>query len=124
MKHPIQPLENDEMGVPRFHPNRIVQHLLEVGKQNGCGLNELACMDFSRDDREQFAQLVGYSLGGFAELSYATDDTVEAARLMLKGDTEEQARIKSMQAALDGLRGAIRDAATIAFNVHPDDLRP
>jgi hypothetical protein len=36
-------------------------------------------MDFSDEDRIQFAQLVGYSLSGFSELSYIDDATYEQA---------------------------------------------
>ncbi len=36
-------------------------------------------MGFSDEDREQFAQLIGYSLNGFGELSYVSEETYEAA---------------------------------------------
>jgi hypothetical protein len=80
-KHPIQPLEKDPNGVVRFKGNSIVKHLLNNG---GIDLNQIACMDFPREDREQFAQLIGYSLSGFAELSYVTDETYFAAEHMFE----------------------------------------
>lgn len=77
MKHPIQPLDLDDHGTLRFKANAIVQHLLNHG---GIDLNALAMMNFSKEDREQFAQLIGYSLCGFGELSYVSDETYDAAR--------------------------------------------
>jgi len=76
MKHPIQPLALDEHGKLRFKENKIVRFLLDNGKHN---MNSLACENFSQEDREQFAQLIGYSLTGFGELSYVSDETYESA---------------------------------------------
>jgi len=81
MKHPIQPLELDEEGKIRFKQNAIVRYLLDSG---GIDMNQLALIPFSQDDREQFAQLIGYSLCGFGELSYVSDETLEAAEKMSK----------------------------------------
>jgi hypothetical protein len=74
--HPLQPLIQDQHGTLRFKANAIVQFLLEHGPHD---LNKLALMDFSDEDRIQFAQLVGYSLSGFSELSYVDDATYEQA---------------------------------------------
>lgn len=49
----------------RFKENSIVRFLLDGGPFD---LNMLARMPFSVEDREQFAQLIGYSLEGFGEL--------------------------------------------------------
>lgn len=44
-----------------------MEYLLErVGLQE---LNTIAAMNFGREDREQFAQLIGYSVDGFGDLS-------------------------------------------------------
>lgn len=86
MKHPIQPLEPDDRGVLRFKKNRVVRHLLAVGAQHGCGLNELARMGFPDEDRAQFAQLIGYSLDGFCDLGYVSDETRDRA---VKQQTDE-----------------------------------
>jgi hypothetical protein len=75
-RHPIQPLEHDENGVIRFKANAIVKHLLDAG---GIDLNQLARMEFAREDREQFAQLIGYSLSGFSGLDYVSAETLAAA---------------------------------------------
>jgi hypothetical protein len=76
MKHPIQPLIKDIHGRLRFKENRIVTFLLENGWYD---MNSLAKEDFSQEDREQFAQLIGYSLDGFGTLSYVSDETYLAA---------------------------------------------
>jgi hypothetical protein len=75
-KHPTQPLVAADQGIVRFKPNKIVQFLLDAGPFD---LNKLACMNFDAEDREQLAQLIGYSLSGFSELSYVSDKTYKAA---------------------------------------------
>lgn len=62
--------------VIRFRKNAIVEKLLEAGPFN---MNTLAVMGFSRDDLEQFAMLIGYSVSGFGDLSYARKKTVAKA---------------------------------------------
>lgn len=70
-KHPMQPLLRDEHKTVRFKKNALVTYLLDNG---GLDMNHLAVVPgISQDDRTQFAQLIGYSLGGFHELSYVTD---------------------------------------------------
>lgn len=68
--HPPQPLIRAKDGVVRFKENAIVRFLLDAGPFD---MNQLALMPFSDEDRAQFAQLIGYSLGGFGDLSYVTD---------------------------------------------------
>ena len=65
----MQPLIRDH-GIIRFKENKIVCALLEFSRERGFGLNEIAERDFPRNDREQFAQLIGYSLYGASDLSY------------------------------------------------------
>lgn len=77
MKHPSQPIQNKN-GILRFKENAIVRHLLEHGRKHGCGLNEIACMNFPREDRIQLAQLIGYDLDSYGELSYVNEDKGEA----------------------------------------------
>ena len=74
--HPMQPVEFDANGVARFKSNAIIEHLFDTGALN---LNDLAVLDFSDADRMQIAQLLGYSVSGFGDLSYASDDIVAAA---------------------------------------------
>ena len=78
MKNPIQPLENDASGVLRFKSNRIVEHLLDTHPT--CDMNKLATLEFSDDDRQQFAQLIGYSLDGYGSLAgYVSDEAYAPA---------------------------------------------
>ncbi len=75
-KHPVQPLLIDGNGTIRFKKNAIVEFLLDAGPHD---MNSLAMMPWSDEDREQFAQLIGYSLGGFSELSYVSEKTYHRA---------------------------------------------
>lgn len=78
--HPLQPLVRDPSGVIRFRENAIVRYLLEASKQGRrCDLNALAILPFTQEDREQFAQLIGYSLSGFGDLSYVSKGTYARA---------------------------------------------
>lgn len=70
-KHPMQQIVMDEHGTARFQRNAIVRYLLDAGP---FGMNDLGVLPFDRDDREQFAQLIGYSVGGFCDLSYASEE--------------------------------------------------
>lgn len=76
--HPMQPVIRDEIGVVRFKPNAIIEHLFATGALD---MNVLATMPFSREDRMQIAQQLGYSVSGFGDLSYATSEMVNAADL-------------------------------------------
>lgn len=76
-KNPMQPFVM-EKNVVRFKRNKLVEYLLDKG---GLNLNDLAAMEdeFSQDDWQQFAQLIGYSLCGYHELSYVSDKNAKAA---------------------------------------------
>jgi hypothetical protein len=125
MKHPIQPLAPDSQGRLRFHPNAIVQHLLDT--HTSLGMNQLAMLDFTDDDRQQFAQLIGYSLGGYSELrSYVDDVAYAAACEIANGADERDARIIGLESKLAELREAIdalREPVARVFEMHPDDLK-
>lgn len=122
MNQPLQPLETDPNGRLRFKPNKIVQHLLDHG---GIDLNQIACLDFPQENHEQFAQLIGYSLNGFGELSYVRDFTFNAAELMgCEGITEDQARIKALEDTLEEVREGLKTATCAAFRICPEDLNP
>jgi len=75
--HPIQPVERDEDGVLRFKKNAIVRALLDTGRLD---MNDIMVLPFSADDRQQFAQLIGYSVSGYEELSYHDPNVVAAVR--------------------------------------------
>lgn len=75
-KHPMQPLYLDVNDTIRFRSNKIVERLLAYSPLD---LNDLARMTFTVEDREQFTQLIGYSVCGFGELSYVSDEGRDAA---------------------------------------------
>lgn len=55
----------------RFVANRIVGTLLAT---SGLNLNDIAGMDFTNEERAQFAQLIGYSVSGWSGLSCVTEE--------------------------------------------------
>lgn len=122
-KMPMQPVINDEHGHLRFDANLVVRRLLDEAQKRGFGLNELACCSFPREHREQFAQLIGYSLSGASDLSYFSTETLEAAHASFTGGkSEHEARADHLRDQLDAFKAAIRPAVAALFGVHPDDL--
>ncbi len=86
-------------------------------------MNDLAIIPFDNEDREQFAQLIGYSLSGYGSLSYVSNDSYDTAAYMeTNGDNELVAENKVLKEELTELRRHVKEMAVIAFNVHPDDL--
>ena len=83
-KHPIQPIINVN-GIYRFKQNKIVRYLLDNG---GIDLNQIAILacegEFSKEEQSHFAQLIGYSVGGYADLSYVTNKEYERATAQLE----------------------------------------
>lgn len=73
---PNQPTYTDEHGVLRFQHNAIVRFLLDAGAFD---MNRLSMMPFSDEDRAQFAQLIGYSVSGWGDLSYVSDERYDSA---------------------------------------------
>lgn len=123
-KLPMQPVINDEHGHVRFDANLVVRKLLDESQKRGFGMNELACCDLPREHREQFAQLIGYSLSGASELGYFSTETIEAAHASFtEGKTEHEARADYLREQLDAFKVAIRPAVADLFGVHPDDLQ-
>jgi hypothetical protein len=124
MKNPIQPLV-DVQGVTRFKANAIVRHLIDT--HPACDMNTLARMDFSDDDRQQFAQLIGYSLSGYGELqSYVDDEAYATAAHMADGLDERDARIAALEQKLAEVRAAadaLREPVARLLEMHPDDLK-
>lgn len=126
MKQPIQPLYKDEHGVLRFHPNKIVDWMLDAGREGlRFDLNTIACLpDVSREDYAQLMQLIGYSHSGFGGLSCATDEVYNAAyNMYTNGMTEEQARIADLTEKLTEVRRLVKELAPVLFHIHPNDLQ-
>lgn len=79
--HPMQPVVLDEKKRGRFKANEIIRYLLDNA---GIDLNHLALQNFCQEDREQFAQLIGYSVSGYGELSYVSNKSYNKADKALK----------------------------------------
>jgi len=119
-KQPIQPLYLDKHGTLRFKENKIVRYLLDNGEIT---LNGLARVDFPREDEEQFAQLIGYSLSGFGDISYVTDETYETAeRMYEEGESQLEAENKVLKEKLDKIKSGLREPIAELYGFHPDDL--
>jgi hypothetical protein len=74
--HPMQPVYRDENNVVRFKPNKILEYLFDIGALD---LNKIAAMSFPVEDRMQLAQLLGYSISGYSDLSYVTNGSANKA---------------------------------------------
>lgn len=118
--HPIQPLIEDEKGVERFKRNAIVCKLLDDGPFD---MNDIAMWNVSREDREQFAQLIGYSWCGACDLGYISDEVITTARRMKdEGQSEDAARADVLRAMVNEAKEKMRDGVAALFGLHPDDL--
>src|SRR5712671_4545568 len=73
--HPSQPLVWDGR-IIRFKSNAIVRVLLDAGPFD---MNQLAVMNFSQEDRAHLAHLIGYSVSGWGELSYVSEEHLAEA---------------------------------------------
>jgi hypothetical protein len=92
---PTQPIILDADGTVRFRENPVVRLLLDEAQKRGFGLNELAILTADRPDlypddaSAQLAELIGYSLAGYHELDYVSDERAlaasEAARRLVPG---------------------------------------
>jgi hypothetical protein len=119
-KHPIQPLQMED-GVLRFKRNRIVEYLLEKG---GIDMNAIARLDFSQEDREQFAQLIGYSHSGSGDLGYVSNELwYAAAEMHEKGVPELEARNAYLREQIREAQAGMREGVATLFGIHEDDLK-
>lgn len=124
-KHPIQPTYLDDNGTLRFKPNKIVEYLLKDQNGNFTKMNEIAVMDFSKEDRQQLAQLIGYSVSGFGGLSYVLGSGLEeiAYAQHEEGKSPEAARIEFLENELEEIKKGLRIAAAAAFNYCVEDFK-
>jgi hypothetical protein len=88
--HPMQPVYEDAHGTIRFRRNALVDTLVERDSERGRvypdfpartdgGLNWTGMQDFEQEDEEQLAQLIGYSVSGYHELSYVSNKSAAQA---------------------------------------------
>lgn len=130
--HPMQPVARDSEGTLRFKQNSIVRFLLDQGGGSrrsssvpgAASLNDLGAMPFPREDWEQFYQLIGYSVSGYAELDNVSDEMKDAAELMALNPEEDprEARIAALEVKLAYVRKKLRKGVAELYGLHPDDL--
>lgn len=86
----MQPVHEDAHGVFRFRKNVIVDALVDRDEERGRvypdfpartdgGMNWICAQDFAREDEEQLAQLVGYSVSGYCGMTYVSDESAARA---------------------------------------------
>jgi hypothetical protein len=82
----MQPLAWDDHGTLRFKANRIVRDMLDLATKAGIMDMNTIAIDaqlhgkYTREEQQQFAQLIGYSLTGYSELrQYVTDGAWDRA---------------------------------------------
>ena len=81
---PMQPIERDSDGVVRFRANAIVRWLLDAGPFD---MNQIGLLPgISQEDREQFYQLIGYSVSGYGELGLVSEESIAEAESASGGD--------------------------------------
>lgn len=117
----MQPIITDKHGTKRFKKNEIVARLLEEG---GIGLNDIALWDVSKEDRRQFAQLIGYSVSGYGGLDYVDDASYCAAERVAIDEQADpkDAEIASLREQLRDARRGMRRGVAALFECHPDNL--
>jgi hypothetical protein len=87
-RYPLQPIGIDDYGTVRFRANGIVRFLLDAGPFD---MNQIAVLPgITNEEREQFAQLIGYSVSGFNELSYVSDEACDEANRAAEAALEER----------------------------------
>jgi len=119
----MQPIVEDKHETLRFKENKIVSKLLDFASERGYDMNEIAMGDFSNEDRQQFAQLIGYSVGGYSSLSYSEPNIYETATIMFKnGESETDAKLKYYENLVDKLKEQFKEPVANLFNIHPEDL--
>jgi len=112
---PLQPIVDG-----RFVQNSIVRMLLD--SHPTINQNYIAERPFTNQERMQFAQLIGYSLSGFSQLSYVDDETFDAASNMADGLSEDAVRNDALRYQLEAARDGVKKAACTLFSIHEDDL--
>lgn len=83
-KHSMQPMVTAPDGIVRFQENPIVRWMLEEGNRTGMfSMDTIGAIAGKRgwtdDDQAHFAQLIGYSLCGYSELDYVSEESYDEA---------------------------------------------
>lgn len=116
--HPLQPIF-EVSGVLRFKKNQIVEYLFRHG---GIDMEELNNLHFTREDKQQFVQLLGDSVDGFLELSHVDNDIRTRIDLVLDDSTDNEAYIKMLEQKLNKAREKTKKLVKALFSVSVDDL--
>ena len=120
IKNSIQPLYEDEHGTLRFKENAIVRYLLDKGPFD---LNDLSAKSFGDEEWSHFAQLIGYSLGGYGSLSYSNDETYAIASSMHDNKKSEMGtRLEYYENLVEGLKEKLREPMADLYEKHPSDF--
>lgn len=106
---PVQPVLTDESGVLRFRANPLVRWLLDAGPHN---MNDLALVPATNAERSQFAQLIGYSVDGYRDLSYAVVESDLPTPGLPSPEQALEAEIRALDDEMKGL--AARRAEALA----------
>ena len=122
LEHPNQPLGLDDHGVLRFKSNAIVKELLDFASSKGFDMNTIAAHVHSDEDRRQFAQLIGYSLNGYSELSYVSQKDYEVVATAydegIKDDRD--AKITYLEHKLFKLKVQLKASLEDLFDINID----
>lgn len=104
----------------RFKENKIVSDVLD---NSYLDLNKIAMRDYTDEERMQFAQLIGYSVSGYCDLSYVSYDSCEIADLIhYEGLSDKDAEIKHLKKLLTETREKVKDLSVSLFRIAPEDL--
>lgn len=117
-KHPTQPIVEDKHKTLRFKENKIVSKLLDFASERGYDMNEIAMGGFSKEDRQQFAQLIGYSVCGYSDLSYSEPNAYEIAMAIHEnGKTEQEAKLEYYENLVAELKKQLKEPISNLFNI-------
>lgn len=93
-EEPMQPVGVDAHGTHRFLENRIVRDLLDTHPI--IDMNEIADSAhrgyYTQAEQRQFAQLIGYSVGGYGNLSYVNGESCQRADALSEALLDEDSK--------------------------------
>lgn len=72
----------NDNGVLRFKANTVVRELMNRARYGKCDLNDLIGLNLPIADWEEFHQLIGYSLSGYQDISFFSDESKDAAHAL------------------------------------------
>lgn len=84
-RQPMQPVEVAADQVVRFKKNQIICDMQALCAKHGLDLNDIAGREYSKDDRSQLMQLIGYSVSGYGNLDCSR------AKHVMRADEEADA---------------------------------